>query len=335
VPKVGVPWHARSMARSVVRHIRAGAEWFEVPDLVGGEYLYPDGVAAAIVASEIRRPYVLTARGTDVNVLAREPRLQEPILRAIRGAATTITVSAALRDSLLDLGCDASKIVCLRNGVDLDLFRPIDRKSARSKLGIAGKRVLASIGNLVPEKRHALVINALPSITGAVYVIVGDGPERGTLERLAADRSVRERVLFLPGRNQSDLIDIYSAADVFVLPSSREGWPNVALEALACGTPVVAADVGGVREIIAGSPGSIAVDGSHSKDFADALLQLLREPPDRSAIRRHAEQFSWSTVIAAQTELYESIVVSHSLRFRQFAYGEISGRSSTGASSSA
>jgi glycosyltransferase involved in cell wall biosynthesis len=248
---------------------------------------------------------VLTARGTDVNVLARDRRVQPAILRAIASATITITVSAALRESLVALGCDAERIACLRNGVDLDLFRPLDRRRARAALGINAKHVIASVGNLVTEKRHALVIEALAHVADTTFIIVGDGPERTRLESRAVALGVRDRVVFLSSRHQRELVDVYCAADVLVLPSSREGWPNVMLEAMACGTPVVASDVGGVREMMTTAAAGITVRGDDPADFAAAILQVLRTPPHRAQVREHAERFGWDSIVDQQARIYQ------------------------------
>ena len=311
VPKVGLRWQAKSMAFAVLRHLRRTVSNGALPDLIDGQYLYPDGVATAIVAATLGRPYVLTARGSDVNILAEHPTVQSAILRAIEGAAITITVSSALRDALLHLGCDASRIVCLRNGVDLELFKPIDRLAARQRLGINAKYAIASVGNLVAEKRHALAINALTHLSDTIYLIVGDGSEREELKRLAIARSVRDRVVFLPNRSQRELVDIYSAVDLLVLPSSREGWPNVMLEALACGTPVVASDVGGVREMLTSNVAGIAVASSDAADFAAAIKMMLHALPDRSQVRRHAELFGWDSIVSAQADIYRRMAHQH------------------------
>lgn len=309
LPKAGLRWQAASMARAVLRHLRR-TPTIRLPDLIDGQYLYPDGVASALVAESVGRPYVLTARGTDVNVLARDRRVQPAIMRAIAEAAITITVSAALRESLVALGCDAERIVCLRNGVDLDLFSPRDRPLARRSLGVATKYVVAAVGNLVPEKRHALAIEALASVPDTTLIIVGDGPERSRLECRATALGLEDRVFLLPSRRQQELVDVYSAADLMVLPSSREGWPNVILEAMACGTPVVASDVGGVREMMTVPEAGLKVSGDNPADFAAAIVQLLRNPPERSRVRDHARQFAWDSIAEQQARLYERVVGS-------------------------
>ena len=138
----------------------------------------------------------------------------------------------------------------LRNGVDLDLFRPAEARAAeRDALGMRGATVL-SVGNLLDFKGHDLAIRALRGLAHAELFVIGSGPERSTLEKLARDCGVAERVRFTGAIAQQDLRRYYGAADVLVLASEREGWPNVLLEAMACGTPVIATDVGGCREVV-------------------------------------------------------------------------------------
>jgi glycosyltransferase involved in cell wall biosynthesis len=101
---------------------------------------------------------------------------------------------------------------------------------------------------------------------------------------------------------------VYGAADALVLASTREGWPNVLLEAMACGTPVVAADVGGVREIVAEPVAGRVVESRDPGAFARAASELLGSPPERGAVRRYAERFGWEEVARLQVELFRTVL---------------------------
>src|SRR6185312_13813139 len=145
--------------------------------------------------------------------------------------------------------------------------------------------------NLVPEKGHDLVIEALPRIPDATLLLVGEGPEEAKLRAAAQSERVSDRVRFLPVRPQAALASIYSAADVLVLASSREGWPNVVLEAMACGTPVVATNVGSVSAIIDRPETGIVVEERSAAALAAAIRTILARAPDRDAPRRRALEF--------------------------------------------
>jgi glycosyltransferase involved in cell wall biosynthesis len=307
LPKFGMAFQADAMARAGLREIESLLRHEDNIDLIDAHYLYPDGVAAAAIARKIRRPLVLTARGTDVNVIAQMPGPRARILQAIEASAGVIAVSAALKATLVGLGAAAERITVLRNGVDAELFRPEDRAAARRKLGLpdGDAHIVASVGNLVPGKRNDLALQAVAQIEGTHLVFVGRGSERGRLERLASELQVASRVRFLDEMPQERLRWVYSAADVLVLASEREGWPNVLLESAACGTPVVAFNVGGVPEILADRTVGTIVRGAHAPDpLAGAIRTMLASPPPREAVRAAAIRFSWDPVLEAQLALY-------------------------------
>jgi glycosyltransferase involved in cell wall biosynthesis len=266
-------------------------------DVIDAHYFYPDGVAAAMIASALGKPLVITARGSDVNVLARLPLPRARILRAARAAHRVVCVSAALRSQAIALGMEPGHVEVLRNGVDTALFAPADRAASRRALvpGLpADAPMLLAVGNLVPEKGLDLAVRTLARLPAAALVIIGDGPERDGLLRLAVELNVRARLFILPPMPQPRLPAAYSAADVLLLASLREGWPNVLLEAMACGTPVVAADVGGVREAV-GDAG-VLLRSRDAAAWADAVDGVLHDGGARARALAHAQGFDWRSV---------------------------------------
>jgi glycosyltransferase involved in cell wall biosynthesis len=251
-----------------------------------------------------------------VNLLPQFAVPRHLIRWAMTRADMLVAVSEALKRRLVELGGDETDVRVLRNGVDCDMFRPMDRLRARALLDVASPRLIVSIGNLVPEKGHDLVIGALPQLSDTMLVIVGDGPERAALERLAHDAGVAQRVRFLPVRSQPELTVVYNAADALVLASSREGWPNVLLEAMACGTPVAATNVGGVPEIVDESCAGILVRERTGDAIAAAVGSLLASPPNREAIRHHALRFGWDEVARSQREIFRALLYQRSLTTR-------------------
>ncbi len=305
IPKIGMtaaPWLLYRGSLGAMRRLMASGRDF---DLIDAHYFYPDGVAAALLGRRLDKPVVITARGSDVNLIASYDRPRRMILWAATRAARVITVSDALRRQLIDLGAPAEKIVTLRNGVDLETFRPVERKAARRALGIDG-RVIATVGNVIETKGQRLVVRALARIPDARLLIVGDGADVPVLKALTAELGVGGRVRFMGRVAHDRLRDVYGAADVSVLASVREGWPNVLLESMACGTPAIATRVGGVPEIITGPESGAIVDDRTPEAIARAIVDLLAHPPAREATRAYAEKFSWDATTKGQISLFQA-----------------------------
>jgi teichuronic acid biosynthesis glycosyltransferase TuaC len=276
-------------------------------DLIDAHYFYPEGVAAILLGKALSKPVVITARGTDVNLIPgyRLPRWM--IQYAAREAAGIVAVSHALKRELVALGVPGDRIRVLRNGVDLDMFCPRERSMARARLSARGPTLL-SVGHLIDRKGHDLVIGALPSLPGYCLIVAGDGPERSALERLAARLEVADRVRFLGSIPHERLADVYAAADALILASSREGWPNVLLEAMACGTPVVASNIWGNPEVVTAPEAGVLMSERTENGIAAAVRLLFERLPDRAATRRYAEQFSWDATTEGQIELFSKIL---------------------------
>jgi glycosyltransferase involved in cell wall biosynthesis len=168
--------------------------------------------------------------------------------------------------------------------------------------------VLLSVGGLITRKRHDLVIRSLPHIPGATLLIVGSGPERGALETLCREVGVEQRVRFLGSIPHERMADVYSAGDVLILASSREGWANVLLEAMACGTPTIATKVWGAPEVITAIQAGRLLDEATPEAVARSVCALLRNPPRREDTRHYAEAFSWDATTIGQLELFREIL---------------------------
>ncbi len=276
-------------------------------DLIDAHYFYPDGVVAALLGRAFGKPVTITARGTDLSLLPQYALPRRQIKWAARRAQGLITVCQALKDVLVRLDVPADKVRVLRNGVDLEMFQPVDRKKERDRLGLAG-RTLLSIGHLIERKGHDLVIGALPRLPGVTLLIAGDGPERGALERQGRELGVQDRIRFLGQIGHGELRAVYGASDALVLASSREGWANVLLEAMACGTPVVASNVWGTPEIVATPEAGVLMAERTAPALADAVERLFDQYPDRAETRAYAERFSWDATTKGQRDLFERII---------------------------
>jgi glycosyltransferase involved in cell wall biosynthesis len=307
-PRLGMytgPWALLRAGRAALAQLLAEGERF---DAVDAHYLYPDGVAATWLAREVGLPVVITARGSDTSQLPRFAVPRRLIGATLREADALIAVSAGLAEGLIALGATPGKVTVLRNGVDLATFAPpADRSALRVELGLSGPVVL-SVGHLIERKGHQHIIGALAELPGASLLIVGEGPERAALGALAERLGVAKRVHLLGARGHGELAKLYGAADVLVLASTREGWANVMLEAMACGTPVVAGPAWGSREAISAPEAGLVLDEVGPGPIAQALRQMLAHPPSRRATRTHAERFGWGETTRGQAELFTNLL---------------------------
>jgi phosphatidylinositol alpha-1,6-mannosyltransferase len=207
----------------------------------------------------------------------------------------------------------------LPKGVDADRFHP-DGPSARARLGLEGKRVVLTVARLVPIKNVQRLLDAMAVVRArladAHLVVVGDGPEAATLRQRAAALGIADAVTFAGFAPHADTPEFYRAADVFALSSDFDNSPNVVLEAMAAGLPVVTTDVGGVRELVADRPGAAAgavVVPLEPAALAEALEQYLTAPDTARAAGAHNRaraiaEFSWRTSALRLLDVYHRIV---------------------------
>jgi len=307
LPKIGMsiaPWFmAQAVVPTIKKWLRDGYDF----DVIDAHYFYPDGVAAALLARIFNKPFVITARGSDLNLISRYALPRQWIRWAAHRADHLIAVSDELKQVLVGMDVPAEKITVLRNGVDATLFRPVERDTMRSALDMQGF-VLLSVGNLVPVKGHDLVIEALARIPDAQLLIIGEGSCEPQLRKLIAGLGVEKRVRLLGNLSQLELRDYYGAADALVLASEREGWPNVLLESMACGTPVIASRVGAASAIVAAPQAGVLVEERSAGALLAAIGQLRDHYPDRAATRAYAEQFGWDEISAGQMKIFNQII---------------------------
>jgi glycosyltransferase involved in cell wall biosynthesis len=288
-------------------------------DAVDAHNLYPDGVAAVWLGQRFGLPVVITARGTDVSLIPNYRIPRRLIRDAMAGAAALIAVSTALKSAMVELGAPVQKVMVLRNGVETAVFTPpADRAGARAALGLT-RPTLISVGHLIERKGHDLVIQALRDLPEWGLIVVGEGPERSRLTTLIRTLGLGERARLLGARPHGELPALYGAADALVLASSREGWANVLLESMACGTPVVATNIWGNPEVVQDRAAGVIVERSAAA-IAEGVRQLAGEPPDRAATRAYAEQFSWDETTSGQLALFRRVVDEAPAR-RQYRSG--------------
>ncbi|WP_226361749.1 D-inositol-3-phosphate glycosyltransferase [Pseudonocardia sp. ICBG1142] len=236
---------------------------------------------------------------------------------------------------LLDLyDADPHRTVTIPPGVDTDRFRPGDRAAARAELGLPAEAVvLAFVGRIQRLKAPDVLLRAaaelvarVPGLRERLVVLVAGGPsgsglaEPTSLHELAAELGITDLVRFLPPRAGDELVTVYRAADVVAVPSHNESFGLVALEAQACGTPVVATRVGGLPVAVAEGRSGLLVTGHDISDWADALGELALDPGRREQMGRtaatHAHRFSWDRTTDALLGAYDEARTEFAARRR-------------------
>ena len=304
-------------------------------DLVHSHY-WLSGQVGRVVRDRWRVPLVHSAHtlAKVKNASLADGDTMEPLARLIgedRLAADADRLIASTADEAHQLrslyGARPGQVVTVPPGVDLELFRMADASAARTRLGVPPDAVvLLFVGRIQPLKAPDLLLRAVPpllerapELRGRLQVLVVGGPSGTGLDRpeslhkLAASLGIADLVRFAPPAPPEGLADWYRAADVTVVPSHSESFGLVALESQACGTPVVAAAVGGLPTAVRDGVSGLLVDSRAPADFAAAIDRVLRTPTLRGLpARRHAERFSWERTAQGLLAAYRGALVDSS-----------------------
>jgi glycosyltransferase involved in cell wall biosynthesis len=281
-PKVLRGQHGHCFQWSIRRAFeRALAEF--APDLVLATWAYPDGWASVRLGHQAGLPVVIKVHGSDILTLRRDSARQRRTSEALRRAEGIIVVSQDLARWVIELGAEPDRVQVVYNGVDSEVFHPGSQQEARCRLGVCGDEpIVLFVGHLEPVKGLDFLIEACARVarSGVRFrcYLIGHGSMETALRRQIARSGLEERVRLVGPRPQVELADWYRAADVLVLPSRSEGFPNVLLEATACGLPFVASRVGGIPEIAEHTAGRLFPVGDVDQQ-AESLREALAEAP--------------------------------------------------------
>lgn len=311
LPGPGMRLAPMMMARTLLPLLRAIRTDFPF-DIIDTEYFWPDGPAAVALGRALDVPVSIKARGSDIHLWGKRGFSRRQILEAGQAADGMLAVSAALKRDMAALGLPEQKIQVHYTGVDLDCFAIADRAIEKAALGITGPLILA-VGYLIERKGQDIVVEAMRHLPDASLILIGDGPARPALEARIAQAGLDHRVRLVGSVPHEDLPRWFAAADVSVLPSASEGLANVWVESLACGTPIVIADVGGAREVVDNPAAGRIVERSPSA-VADAIRELLASPAPREATRQTATRFTWTANAEALAKHLSELVQRHQRR---------------------
>ena len=311
VPRLGMVTHGLAMLLGSLPLMRQRLRQGRF-DLIDAHYVYPDGLAAVLLGSQLGIPVVVSARGTDITLFPRFAAVRPMIRFVLQRSAALIAVSQSLKTGMVQLGCPPDKVTVIGNGVDANKFTCQPRGVMRRQLALPLEGpLLVSVGHLTERKGFHVLIDAVGRLRtrhpNLLLVVVGDGDWRPHLEQRIQARRLGNHVKLVGARPHAELFQWYSAADLFCLASSREGWPNVLLEAMACGCPVIATAVSGIPEIVVNSRLGTLVDRT-PEAFSRAIDDALQRTWDETAIVAHARAHSWDRVARRLLEVYQTVL---------------------------
>ena len=277
-------------------------------------WIYPDGVCAQAFGLKRKIPVVLAARGCDINRDIFRPVIRQQILFALRNAAHIVTVSEALKKAIISEGISPDKLSVISNGVDQKTFTIRHKEDCRIRLGIdPTSKIIVVVAQLVPVKDHLTFFKAFTllkegnSERRVLAYLIGEGPLRHELETQALNLGISQEIHFV-GQQRHDLIPLWlGACDVLCLSSIREGRPNVIMEALSCGRPVVASAVGGIPELVSEAGGILFPPRQYFK-LAKSLKAALDREWDPEVIRRSVEPLTWEGAVERYLQIVKSVV---------------------------
>jgi glycosyltransferase involved in cell wall biosynthesis len=280
------------------------------PDAVLGTWAYPDAVAVAMLARRAGIPWVAKVHGSDINQYSAALSLRAQIRWALLQASCTLAVSQPLAERLVEIGVPAERVRVQHNGINVQRFRPLEKLMARQRTGLPrDRKIVVYVGNLKVSKGAADLVEAARCMTGAgggapLVALVGEGSARERLEKAIAQHSLEDDVRLVGARPHDEIPEWIAAADALCLPSHQEGCPNVVLEALACGRPVVASRVGAVPEFVDDGCGAV-VSPREPDQLAAALAAVVAREWDPTALRERVLPLSWeenARVLAGELE---------------------------------
>ena len=283
-------------------------------DVVNSMWLYPDSVAAGWIAKALGIPMVPTALGCDVNRMLKESGKRGQILSMLKRSPTITAVSDALREGMISHGIPAQHISTIPNGVDGALFFIRDKQKLRTELGLpSDRKIVVYVGRLSEEKGLLTLVEAAARLRNQhrdfLVCLVGDGPLMSDLRARVESLGLLENVRFVGQQDHNAVASWLGACDVFCLPSLREGCPNVVIEALASGRPVVASRVGGIPDMVGPETG-ILVEAKDVDGFVNALCDAFRRDWSEDVIAESMRGATWLTAAQSYHLAYRRAIAS-------------------------
>jgi len=292
-------------------------------DMIHAHTIMPDGFAAVLLGRELRVPVVCTVHGSDINDYPFASRLtMGATLWALKRVNHLVAVSEKLRTKVSELAGDISTSVA-HNGADSNYFKNIPHDDARARLKLPlDKRLVLFVGYLVKAKGLEFLLEAFSLLqsTDAILYLVGDGYLKDALVDTAYRLGIGNRCFFCGKRPHEEIPLWLSAADCLVLSSIDEGLPTILTEAMLCGAPIVATDIGGIPEIVHHGKTGLLVPSKDTRKLAAAIDQIVSDRPATEAIRNRAAIFArdvltWEFNAQKMVNLYRSLLERRTANF--------------------
>jgi len=314
LPKIGFIFQPITIIISTYYQLRKIKKDNNV-DIINAHWIFPDAVSAVYISRLLRIPCVVSARGCDINKYSASYFRRKLINWTLHNSDHITVVSNALKESIINIyNIDKNKITIIPNGVDESIFHLMDQDTCRNALDLTLKsKILLFVGQLHPVKNIATMLKALAIIKNnkkLIFntIIIGAGPLEFELKKLASDLGLTSSEVDFKGQQtHTDVATYFGAADLLCLPSLREGRPNVVIEALATGLPVVASNVGGIPELINSSNGAL-VSPSDEIELAKAISVSMDKNWDRSEIASTQSASSWDSCAKQYLDLFTKVL---------------------------
>jgi glycosyltransferase involved in cell wall biosynthesis len=310
VPRVGLAVAVPLYLASLLPH----RERLRAADVLLATWAYPDGCATVLAARACGKPCVVKVHGSDVNVVLQTSAARALAARVLPLADAVVAVSRPLAEELVELGVPRERVHLVMNGIDASVFRPRDRAAARRALGVADDaRVVLFVGRLEPQKGIHELLDAFERMRArvprATLALVGQGISSDEVRARVA-RWEHGAAILLGARPPAEVAEWMGACDVMTLPSWAEGTPNVVLEALASGRPVVATGVGGIPDVLRDARSGIVVPPRDAGALASALGDALERQWDEAAVHASAPG-SWRESAEGLASVLEHALAAH------------------------
>ncbi|VAW65934.1 Glycosyltransferase [hydrothermal vent metagenome] len=315
IPKLSESKHAYLMSIALNRCINS-LNKKNCYDIINSQWLYPDSCAVDIAIENIDLPHVATGLGCDINHDLYEAGKKEKITRMLNNANAITVVSNGLKNELIEVGFNNTKITVIANGVDIKKFSPLSENDCRESLDLEKNTpIILYVGRLSLEKCVSSLIKSAARLIKQDYsfnlYIVGDGPLRNELESLTEKLNIKQQVHFIGNVEHDEIINWMGACNYFCLPSLREGCPNVVLEALSCGRPVIASKVGAIPDVVSDSSG-ILFSPDDIDSICDAFKSAFDRQWDEKRIAESVKKLSWDHAAKKYIDIFNFVLSSQS-----------------------